>query len=144
MKSKKIIDLGKELDFDIVSEEWNHYTLSDGSVLRIRPIVVKIFRTEKKKPSGEPVFGFAALNIASVKVPNELRKASSEEEEKQTPIDFEPVKEVWNIFTLEGGFNLKVKLVVSRVTRTAKVNEFGEPIYIIKSDNISDVEPLKS
>jgi hypothetical protein len=144
MEIKKIDDLGKELDFTIVSEEWNRYNLSDGSVLKIRPIVVKIFETEQKTPTGEPVFGFASLNVASVTVPDELKKPSKGEENIETPVEFEPVKEIWNTFTLEERFNLKVKLVVSRVTRTSKVNQFGEPIYFVKSNNISDAESIKS
>ncbi len=139
----KIEDLGKELEFTIVSEGWNLYALSDGTLLKIRPIIVKVFATGQTAPTGQPAFGFASVNVASATVPNELKKPSSEAEDVMTPVEFKPVKEVWNAFTVGGKFNLKVKLIVTKVVRTSKVNQFGEPIYNVKSDNIADVEPLQ-
>ncbi len=33
----------EELDFDIVKEDWNEYQLADGSYLKVKTIVVKVF-----------------------------------------------------------------------------------------------------
>lgn len=33
----------EELDFDIVKEEWNEYQLTDGSYLKVKTVVVKVF-----------------------------------------------------------------------------------------------------
>jgi hypothetical protein len=34
----------KEMDFTVDREEWNEYTLSDGTTVRIKAVVGKIFR----------------------------------------------------------------------------------------------------
>ena len=135
--------LGTELEFTIESEDWNQYRLADGSVLRIRPIVFKVFESPQRTLAGDPVYGFAATNVTTVRVPNELKQDVAEDEDIRVPVEFEPEKEVWNTYHLEGKVDLKVKLVVSKVIRTSKKNQFHEPIYIVKSGNVADAELKK-
>lgn len=51
-------------------------------------------------------------------------------------LDFEAVEETWNEYELEDGTTIKVKLVLNGVHRVKdQFNEFGEPHYIIQSNN---------
>lgn len=51
-------------------------------------------------------------------------------------LDFQTVKEDWNIYKTEDGAKIKVKTVVAKIIRADKYNkETGEPIYIINSSN---------
>lgn len=133
-----------ELDFEPVREGWNHYRLSDGSLLRIRPIVFKVFHSQQMTIEGKPLIGYAASNVISVRVPDELKKNKLPEgeptSEEKTPIEFETIQEIWNEFKCEGDMKLRVKLVMSRVIRTSKFNSFGEPIYVVSSGNVADVQ----
>jgi len=51
-------------------------------------------------------------------------------------VDFEEVKECWNVYKLKDGATLKVKLVLVGVKRLQKHNPDGSPIYVIQSQNI--------
>jgi hypothetical protein len=51
-------------------------------------------------------------------------------------LDFTEEKEYWNVYKLEDGTTLKVKLVLRGVKRLKKHNPDGTPIYLINSQNI--------
>jgi len=52
-------------------------------------------------------------------------------------VDFEPIKEDWNIYKLKDGRILKVKLVLVKVYKTSEKDPVtGDPIYIITSTNV--------
>ena len=51
-------------------------------------------------------------------------------------LDFEEEKEHWNTYTLSDGATLKVKLVLQGVKRLKKYNPDGNPLYLIRSQNI--------
>ena len=57
-----------------------------------------------------------------------------------TDIDFKTQKEVWNEYTLEDGSVLKFKTIVSSIIRTEDYDPTGDPIYLIRSTNISRVK----
>ncbi len=143
MEIRKLSEEATELDFEPIHEGWNEYDLVDGSRMRIRPIVFKVFDTHQLKISGGPLIAYAATNVTSVRVSKEAKSlALSEEEgieETRTMVDFEPVKEVWNTHRLENGDILKVRLIVSRVVRSSRINQFQEPVYVVSSTNVSDV-----
>lgn len=144
MEIQKATDDLTELGFEPVDEGWNEYRLSDGSHLRIRPIVIKVFKSQQMTIEGTPVIGYAASNILSVKVPIELKKNKAQDgeptDDERTEVDFEVVKEFWNEFKIEGDLSIRIKLVVSRVIRTAKYNSFGEPIYVVSSGNVANIQ----
>jgi hypothetical protein len=58
-------------------------------------------------------------------------------------INFEPKKEDWNEYELEDGTKLYVKLVLVDVVRLDDVNQIGEPVYQILSQNIVKVKASK-
>ncbi|MFQ6075452.1 MAG: hypothetical protein ACE5Z5_04875 [Candidatus Bathyarchaeia archaeon] len=51
-------------------------------------------------------------------------------------LDFSVEREDWNVYKLEDGATLKVKLVLVDVIRTPEHNPLGEPIYRIFSQNV--------
>ena len=57
-----------------------------------------------------------------------------------TDVDFRTEKEVWNEYVLEDGSVLKFKTIVSSVIRTEDYSQTGDPIYLIRSTNISRVK----
>lgn len=65
------VDLTKEVDFSIVKEDWTRYKLSDGAVLRVRILNVKVIRVGMSE-LGTPVFGGASQNLLSAIVPKGL------------------------------------------------------------------------
>ena len=57
-----------------------------------------------------------------------------------TDVDFRTEKEVWNEYTLVDGSVLKFKTIVSSIIRTEDYSSTGDPIYLIRSTNISRVK----
>ncbi|MHA1637399.1 MAG: hypothetical protein ACTSUO_06390 [Candidatus Thorarchaeota archaeon] len=136
-----------EMSFEIVHEDWNVYKLEDGSLLRIRPIVIKVIKTTQLTLEGLPLIGLGAINVITASVPEDLKNKPSADKSildvSKKVIEFNVIKEPWNVFKLEDDSLLKVKLVVSRVTRTPKFNKFGEPIYIATSSSVIDLQPAE-
>jgi hypothetical protein len=148
MEMPKFPPNATELDFEPIKEGWNEYILADGSIVGIRPIVFKVLKTDQMTLEDMPVIGFASSNVTRSRVPDELKLAGSHvgevtgEEGKQT-IEILKSKEIWNELQVEGGMTIRVKLIVSRIIRTAKYNSFGEPIYIVTSTNVVDIQESK-
>lgn len=47
----------EQLDFESDKEEWNEYTLEDGTTLKVRTVVNRIMRsTEVENEMGEPIY----------------------------------------------------------------------------------------
>ena len=51
-------------------------------------------------------------------------------------IDFETVREEYNIYRVGDGSTIKMKTVVTSIIRTSEFNPQGEPIYLINSQNV--------
>jgi hypothetical protein len=66
--------IAQALKFDAASEPWNHYTLEDGSVLKLKVILLDVVRLEGVYNNGMPVYQFAAQQVLSVDSPEELKE----------------------------------------------------------------------
>lgn len=61
-------------------ENWSVYKLSDGTKLRIKPVVVKVARVKGEyKPDGSPVYTIEAQNVVGTESPDDLKKTSEGE-----------------------------------------------------------------
>ncbi len=71
---------GKEVDGIPVdvhqsSERWNEYFLEDGSVLKMKLVLKKVFRVDNEfDPEGNPVYVMQSTNVTSVTAAKNLRK----------------------------------------------------------------------
>jgi hypothetical protein len=55
-------------------------------------------------------------------------------------IDFKTVNEEWNVYDLEDGSRIRVKIVISNIARV--INEFdneGNPVYVAKMSSVMSV-----
>lgn len=64
----------EELDFEIEKEPWAVYRLEDGTVLRLKQVLVRVARTNRYKPDGEPIYVFEVSGVAHTNVPPSLKK----------------------------------------------------------------------
>ncbi|MEM2384766.1 MAG: hypothetical protein QXT06_06035 [Candidatus Bathyarchaeia archaeon] len=134
----KIIE---ELDFKIINEDWFVYKLKDGSILKVRPIIVGIFKTDQKDPeTGKPILAFKGQTIAVVKSPENLKgkptlplppppealKLPKEEVEIEKIIN-----EPWNHYEVKDIGILKQKLILMKVYKIkGKYDGEGNPYYV--------------
>ncbi len=57
------------------SEQWNHYLLEDGSVLKVKLVVTKVSRIDNAYDAeGNPLYIFQSTNVTSVESPENLKK----------------------------------------------------------------------
>ena len=64
-----------EVRFKSNHEEWNEYTIDDGSVLRMKTIISEVLRlTDEYDPEGNPVYIVKSANMLAVKSPDHLKK----------------------------------------------------------------------
>jgi hypothetical protein len=57
------------------NELWSTYKLSDGTVLKIKTILIEVSRAKNEyNNDGDPVYSIKSANIADAAVPNKLKK----------------------------------------------------------------------
>ena len=62
------------IDVHQSSERWNEYFLEDGSVLKMKLILKKVFRVENEfDGEGNPVYVMQSTNVTSVSAPKDLK-----------------------------------------------------------------------
>jgi hypothetical protein len=68
---------GTEVGFDTMREEWNEYSLRDGSTIKVKTVVTNVIRLNGEyDPQGDPVYLIKSGNhTVCVEVPEHLRKA---------------------------------------------------------------------
>jgi len=145
------------VDFEVVREGWNKYRLiQDETILKTKFVLINVImeknykkimegaKTEKGLKIG---FGFQSQNVIGVEAPARLRgepdtKTYTIEELRSSivkeDLDFETLKETWNVYNLEDGITIKVRGAPIRVSRTSKFDSQGLPVYLV--DSTADVK----
>ena len=66
-----------EIEMVEAKEAWSVYRLSDGTTLRIKPIMIAVFRAEGQQTAdGEPVYSMKSTLITDVRAPAAAAKPS--------------------------------------------------------------------
>ncbi len=56
-------------------------------------------------------------------------------------MEFDIKDEPWAAYSLEDGYTIRMKLVVSSVVKTDKKDQDGNPVYIVRSTNVLTIVP---
>ncbi len=139
-----------EMDFVVMKEDYSRYLLSDGTILKVKIVVKKVFRTADLTPQGYPnsvsIDSFNAV-VAMVQQ-SQKRKPSKERwdptRDKGEEIKFEPQEEKWQEYMTADGFRILVKPVMTKVIKYSKYNDFSEPVYSATIQAITNMEKLSS
>lgn len=68
---------GNEIEMLESRENWSLYRLADGTTLRIKPVMIAVFRADGQTgPTGEPVYNMKSTIITDVRVPAPSNKPS--------------------------------------------------------------------
>lgn len=60
---------GEELEFEPLRESWNEYRCSDGALVRVKLVVAKITKLDRRTATGEPVYLVNSSNVVGVTAP---------------------------------------------------------------------------
>jgi hypothetical protein len=70
-----------DLDFEEVEENWNTYTLSDGTTLKVKLVLRGVKRLKRYEPDGTPIYVINSINVVrAVNVPQKLKVKPKESE----------------------------------------------------------------
>jgi hypothetical protein len=70
-----------DLDFEEVEENWNTYTLSDGTTLKVKLVLRGVKRLKRYEPDGTPIYVINSINVVrAVNVPQEIKVKPKESE----------------------------------------------------------------
>ena len=59
-----------EIEMLETKERWSEYQLADGTTLRIKPVMIAVFREDgQQTPDGEPVYSMKSTLITDVRAP---------------------------------------------------------------------------
>ncbi len=120
------------IDFDIIKENWCLYELEDGTIIKLKTILMKIIPTGNNKN-----IAFNTANVVTVfstkegkgkpTLPNTVRQI----EKKDLP--FKVVADEWNEYKLEDGRILKIKPSIVEISKGTTYDQYGEPSYLVQS-----------
>jgi hypothetical protein len=66
-----------EIEMLEARETWSVYRLADGTTLRIKPVMIAVFRAEGQQgPAGEPVYNMKSTIITDVRAPTSSNKSN--------------------------------------------------------------------
>ena len=153
----------KELTFKVIREEWWRLHLEDGSIIRIKPVLIRCVESDQKDPiTGKNILGFESQNVLAVNSPDKLKgppspslpdpptalKSANKEEVRIVKIE-EPSGEHypgWNLYEIvETGEQVKAKLVPVTVYRIkGYFDRYGNPYYVVQSSMVWGSAPLMS
>jgi len=141
----------KEMDFEVLREPWNVYQLEEGPILKIKYVLTRVIK--RREDEGRFGYAFKGQNVVAFShIPPELRgeptRAIYSPMELQASIVNEDVRyttiaEEWNEYLAEDGTKIRVKLTVVKVSRTNKRDVDGEPIYLVQTSLLPQIQPRK-
>ncbi|MDK2795241.1 MAG: hypothetical protein PWQ22_474 [Archaeoglobaceae archaeon] len=137
----------RELDFKTIREEWMHLHLDDGTVIRFKSVLTRVFDTGQRDPLGEVIYRIDSQNVVVARAPDELKGPPSEfvppiqeiaKKKKPTAVKIRAiVGDEWNEYELEDGSRIKIRTIITKVLRLdGYFDAYGNPIYVIQSQMV--------
>ena len=66
-----------EIEMLEAKERWSEYRLADGTTLRLKPVMIAVFRADGQyTPDGEPIYNMKSTLITDVRAPAPSNKSS--------------------------------------------------------------------
>ena len=152
--------------FDVEKETWNKYKLQDGTLLKIKFILINILapkgmddvmKNAKEKGTVSLDLAIQSSNIMGVEAPPNLigmptsAVCSTQELQEsivESDIDFEAISESQNRYLLHFGdtdeAELKIKISPIGVSRTSKFDQYGIPLYFVNFNVIANISKIQS
>lgn len=117
------------LDFVVIKEDWCRYDLSDNSILKVKVVLTKVYKNQ-----GQLMCEIHPIHVILTNEKGDPDSKTYSTEDLKTSIkddiQFTTVIEDWNEYVIDDGTTIKIRPVVSKITRTSKFDPKGFPRYI--------------
>ena len=71
------VSTAQDVDVQKAKEVWSEYRLADGTVLRIKPVMITVARMDGEHTlEGDPVYNMKSTLVTDVRAPQELKKSA--------------------------------------------------------------------
>jgi hypothetical protein len=140
----------KELDFFVVKEDYSRFVLNDGTTIKAKVLLRKIFASPINTPEGYPTeTAFDAMNVVVALVPQNLKRQPSQETfnpqvDRGEEISFIEQKVNTQEYVTDNGLRILIRPVPTKVFRYNKYNALGEPVYNVVVQQITNMEKMQS
>ena len=74
---------GEPIEIDNSEELWNEYRLSDGTVLKVKLVALKVYRSDAQRNDGSPVYVLHSQNVMSVEPPEESVETGKHDQQEE-------------------------------------------------------------
>ena len=142
-------DTRKYLDFEIIKEPWNKYSLRDGSKLKTRVMLESAWHFEKdgkKNYSVNIKMSTVMMCDVSLQGPKNQTKWTKEQFAKNIEVDnsqYDTISYEANEYILDDTTRILIHSNLSGLSRTKLYNANGDRIYIVKAQASITVTPPK-
>jgi hypothetical protein len=138
----------RDVEFEVIKEDWNEYKLSDGAILKTKLTLGKIVIPPGYTLETTKGFNFQTQNMIVAYVPQNMkgtpigRRLSPQEIEESIveDLDFEQTKEAVNEYKLPNNIKIKLRLMLTRVAKTDKFAPDGTPIYATSTQIVPQIK----
>lgn len=137
------------LDFDVVKEPWNKYELADGTIVKIKAVVMRV-RKQQTTEAGKTTVNYnfdlqtLAVSISEEKGAPDTRvytPADLQGAVVKSDIRYTTVSEEWNEYVTDDGARIRLKVTLTRVSKTSLFDKNGDPIYVVENGVLANVRP---
>jgi len=138
------------IDFEIIKEDWNKYSLSDSSKLKTRIMLKSAWFIEKNKIKN---YGFDIQNVSVMmcdpSLQGEKNQTKYTKEQLLQQIDIDSCRSITvayesNEYLLDDGTKILIHSNLGKISRTKLYNIIGDRIYNIDIQVSVNVEPIKT
>lgn len=142
-------DIRNHLDFEIIKEPWNKYSLKDGSKLKTRILLESAWYTEVdgKKHYSVTIKNFTVMLCdPSLQGSKNQTKWTSEQIQKNIEVEnsqYDTISYETNEYILDDTANVLIHSNLGRISRTKLHNANGDRIYNIKLQASISITPPK-
>lgn len=144
------------LDFEQLREQWSKYEISDGAVLKVKIVLLKVFR------KAQPVIGSTSATASStygvdlqtitVITTNERGQQDTKPRLPQEVaahivkdnLRFRTVEQDWNEYLTSNNIRILVQPMVMRVGKSSFFDGRGEPLYHVEIQGTVQIQPPKT
>lgn len=139
----------QEVDFVVLSEDYSRFLVHDGTIIKAKIVVRKIFFTPQRSPEGYPLnMGFDSINAVAAIVPPALKGKPSNEpfnpQEAGMEMKFEEQEVKTQEYMTTNGFRISMKPLLTKVFRYNKMNAFGEPVYNVIVQAVTNIHKIET
>jgi hypothetical protein len=71
--AENLIQISSEVDVLEAKETWSEYRLADGTLLRIKPVIIAVSRAPGHTPDGDPIYNMKSTLVTDVRAPQQLK-----------------------------------------------------------------------